>query len=466
VPKGFEFVGLEPFRHQIVTLLFGLHYGDIAIFSTMGTGKTRCAIDLSRYHIQTGEVKRILVVCPSSVLGNWKKEVQKFSEHSAVVLHHQDRNKRLKLFKEDVQFYILNYEATFRFLKQILKLKADMVVFDESSRISNPKTKQTKASMEIAGHSKYRVLLNGTPIANKPLDLWAQMYCLDFGDTLGKTFGGYRRAYFATIKMKNKSGQYFSVYKIRNKNAMNEVAKRLSRKSIRYTKEECIKDLPEKTYQTRVLELPKASRKLYDEVHENAKLEILKLGQNISALIILTKFIKAAQICSGYLKTDEGNYIKLKTNPKLKELESIIEEIVPSSAMVIWCKYLFTIELVQKLLESMRLNYLTIKGDVKDKSEIAETFQNTTIEDIPIIVCQIRSAGLGINLHKANYAVYVENEWRLLDRLQSMDRIHRIGQKNVCTYIDLVVHDSIDELILKAIQQKEEVANYIIRKVR
>jgi SNF2 family DNA or RNA helicase len=176
LPKGFEFVGLDPFHHQIVTLMFGIHYKDLAILSTMGTGKTRSAIDISRYRFQSGEAKRVLVIAPTSVLGNWKDEVEKFSEYRAVVLHDTNRDKRIGLFNTNVEFYIINYEATLFYTKYILKLEPDIVILDESSRISNPQAKQTKACTEIAGHAKYRMILNGTPVSNKPLDLWSEFY--------------------------------------------------------------------------------------------------------------------------------------------------------------------------------------------------------------------------------------------------------------------------------------------------
>jgi SNF2 family DNA or RNA helicase len=432
----------------------------------MGTGKTRSAIDICRFRFQTGEAKKVLVVVPTSVLGNWKDEVDKFSECSGVVLHHPNRDERIKLFSTNADFYFVNYEATLWYLKHILKLNADIVIFDESSRISNPKAKQTKACMEIAGRAKYRMLLNGTPISNKPLDLWSQFYCLDFGDTLGASFTMYRRMYFATIKMKNKYGRYFSVYKVSNRDSLKEIARKISRKSIRYTKEECVKDLPEKTFQRRVLELSPSSRALYTEMYKHAILEISKMQQNISARIMLTKFVKALQITSGYVKTDEGNFIKLKKNPKLRELKFLIEEIVPADAMIIWCKYLYTIELIEKMLDQMNLDYLTIKGDVKDKSAVAKLFQNTTRVEIPILIGQIRSGGIGLNLHKASFEAFVENEWRLLDREQAVDRCHRIGQTRPVTVIDLVMRDTIDEQILEAIQDKQEIADYILQRVK
>ena len=466
IPKGYEFIGPPPFRHQIVTLLYAIYFRDLAILHTMGVGKTAASLFISRYWLQAGKAESVLVVCPSSVLGNWQNEISMFTEYTSVVLHHSNRDERLKLFKQPDVFKIINYEATFRYLKQLLKLNSDIVIFDESSRISNPKAKQTQACIEIAGHSKYRYILNGTPISNKPLDLWSQFYVLDFGDTLGESFNTYRRAYFASIKMKNKSGQYFSMYKIRNRAAMDSVSERIAKKSIRFTKEECIKDLPEKTYQTRLLELPKESRKLYNEMYENAKLEIAKLGQNVSAQIMLTKFVKALQITSGYLKTDEGNYLKLKTNPKLLELRNLIEEIVPNDAIVIWCKYLFSISLIERMLKDMGLDYLVIRGDVKDKSGVAKLFQETSIIDIPILIGQIRSGGIGLNLHKASYEIFYENEYRLLDREQAEDRCHRIGSKKAVTIIDLVVRDSIDEQILAAIHKKQTIAEYILKNVR
>jgi SNF2 family DNA or RNA helicase len=266
--------------------------------------------------------------------------------------------------------------------------------------------------------------------------------------------------------MRSKQGYFFSVYKVRDKLALSDIAKRISKSSIRYTKEECVKDLPEKTFQRRVLDLPSSSRTLYNKMHEHAKLEITKMQRNISAFIMLTKFVKALQITSGYVKTDEGDYIKLKQNPKLQELKSLIEEIVPEDAIVVWGKYLYTIELIERMLDKMGLGYLTIKGDVTDKSAVAKLFQNTSREEIPILIGQIRSGGVGLNLHKASFEIFVENEWRLLDREQAVDRCHRIGQERPVTIIDLVMRDTIDEQILQAISNKQDIANYILQRVR
>lgn len=463
IPKDFKFIK-EPFRHQVVTFMYGLHHKDLAILSTMGTGKTYCAINIARYWMQQGEAKKVLVVCPTAVLTNWRDEVHLFSNRKAVVLHNPIRAKRLELFKEKADFYIINFEATIRFMKQLLKLNPDVIVFDESSRIANPKAKQTIACTELAGHTKYRYILNGTPIANVPLNLWSQFYVLDFGETLFESYNRFRAQYFSHFTMKI-GKRYFRKYSIRNKDAMEEVSEKIAKTSIRYTKEECIKDMPEKTYQVRTINLSKSARKLYDEMLANAKLEIAQLEQNITSTIMLTKFVKALQITSGYVKTDEGNYIQMKHNPKMNELKEIVSEIVPESAMVIWCKYLHTIKMVQDMLDDMKLDYLTIKGEVEDKSAVAKIFQESTIEEIPIIICQIRSGGIGINLHKASYAVFLENEWRLQDRYQAEDRIHRIGQKNICTYIDIVINKSIDQQVLESIRKNNNVAEYILQRI-
>ena len=253
IPKDFKFIE-EPFRHQVVTFMHGLHHKDLAILSTMGTGKTYCAINIARWWMQQGEAKKALVVCPTSVLTNWVDEVHMFSNRKAISLHHPVRKKRLELFRQPADFYIINFEATRRFMNQILRLEPDIVIFDESSRIANPKAQQTKACIEIAGNTKYRYILNGTPIANKPLDLWSQFYVLDFGETLEDKFNVFRKAYFYSFTMKSGS-KYFSVYKVANKESMNIIARKVDKVSIRYTKEECIKDMPEKTYHTRSISL-------------------------------------------------------------------------------------------------------------------------------------------------------------------------------------------------------------------
>jgi SNF2 family DNA or RNA helicase len=117
------------------------------------------------------------------------------------------------------------------------------------------------------------------------------------------------------------------------------------------------------------------------------------------------------------------------------------------------------------MLQEMGVRYEVITGDVKNKSAVAKKFQNTSIRELPVMLCQIRAGGIGLNLHKASFSIFYENEWRLQDRLQAEDRLHRIGQEKTVTIIDLVVKDSIDELVLKAVRDNKEIADFILERL-
>jgi len=464
LPKGFEFKGPPPFRHQVVSFIHSLAKQNLAILHTMGLGKTRIAIDTSRYWLKNNYAKNVLVISPTTVLHSWKKQIGIFSEHDCTILHATQREDRIDLFKNDTTFFAINYEAVSRYMKYLLRKQFDVIIFDESSKIANPSAIQTKACFELAAAARFRYILNGTPVANRPMDLWSQFYAVDFGESLGQSFNAFRNAHFTKRVIKTPVG-FVATYKIRNWACLEKIANAIVNRSIRYTKEECDLDLPEKTYQVRKITLPQANRELYEKVLEYAKLEIRNLGQNVSALMKVTKLEKVQQITSGFLKTDDGDFIVVKDNPKLEEVRRLVTEIVPENAVVIWCKHIHAMDMIEKMLRAEGINYLDIRGETKNKGEVAEKFQQTSIEEYPVLVGQVNSGGIGIDLYKASYTIFYENDLRLLSRLQAEGRTHRVGQHKPCIYIDIVTEDSVEELTLAAIEEKAEVAEFILSKL-
>jgi SNF2 family DNA or RNA helicase len=199
--------------------------------------------------------------------------------------------------------------------------------------------------------------------------------------------------------------------------------------------------------------MPKPLADQYKQMKEDLILE-LNNGDEITAQVVLTKLLRLQEITAGrYLENQDHN-------EKLKELGEIINEALGNERqVVVWARFRNSLTIIAEYLEGAGLSYSLIHGDIKDRQTEIDKFQNG---ETKIFLGQERTGGLGINLTAGNVMVYYENTFSLEDRKQSEDRIHRIGQANKCTYIDLVYLKTVDEHVLRAIQQKQDVAHYLV----
>lgn len=167
------------------------------MFDEQGLGKTKIVIDSLCWSMKQSEIEGVLVVAPMSLLYNWEQEVLKHSFLIPIVLRGSKREKRYK-FLTGANFYITNYEAVISELQRIrrfCKSRAVAIVLDESPRIKEPSTKTAQALFELKQYSLKRIIITGTPVANKPVDLWSQFFFLDGGKLLGENFDDFKSRY-------------------------------------------------------------------------------------------------------------------------------------------------------------------------------------------------------------------------------------------------------------------------------
>ena len=230
--------------------------------------------------------------------------------------------------------------------------------------------------------------------------------------------------------------------------------------SFRVRKEDCL-DLPDKVYTKRSVELTPEQRKLYDQLKRNA-LAIIEDEGMVSASTILTQLLRLQQVCSGFAKLEDGRMIKVPSN-KLTELMSVLEE--TDGKVIIWGNFTHDLEIIGEALtkqygaESVELFYGGTPGE--ERQLIVEKFQNKD-DPLRFFVGQPRTGGYGLTLTEAKTVIYYSNGYDLEVRLQSEDRAHRIGQKNTVTYIDIVTEKTIDELIVKALRNKIDIATQVL----
>jgi SNF2 family DNA or RNA helicase len=232
---------------------------------------------------------------------------------------------------------------------------------------------------------------------------------------------------------------------------LDELEGKLKGFSYRVKKEDCL-DLPPKVYQQRTVHLTLEQQEIYQRLKRKARAMIE--DETVSFNNKLTEILRLHQICQGFLKTDEGTLHEFKNNPKLKELVAILEE--SDGKCIIWANYVYNIKQIKKTLEDRygKDAVVSIYGedDVKSRKAAVEHFQRDS--RCLFLVGNPATGGYGLTLTAARYVIYFSNTYNLEVRWQSEDRAHRIGQKDKVTYIDLMVPNSIDVMIMSALDRK------------
>jgi len=324
-----------------------------------------------------------------------------------------------------------------------------MIAIDESTTIKNPKAKRTKALHKIAQLFEYRRLLTGSPITKSPLDIYAQAEFLEPGILGYDSYYAFQRRYAILRKSYMGAHSFEQVIGYQN---LEELTEKIDKFSYRVLKSECL-DLPDKTYMARYVAMSKEQLEMYESIKRHAMI-LLDGGELVTAPAVITQLLRMQQVLSGHLKTDDGEILTFPS-PRTSALLDILEE--HTGKALIWSRFRHDI---QKLVVELDNVYgegssAAFYGDTGDdeRQEIIRNFQNPN-HKLRFFVANPATGGYGITLNEANLVVYYANDFNLETRLQSEDRCHRIGQKNPVTYIDLISDGTIDERIVRSLQDK------------
>lgn len=419
----------------------------------MGCGKTLTAIAIAGAGYQMGKVERLLIVAPTSVVAVWPKELQeyaKFKYTCKTLLG--EKKQRIKQIDDLLKFpfkalkvAVINYESTWRpeILEKLKEFDADMVIADESQRIKTYDAAQSKAMHELGDQARYKLILSGTPVQTAAIDIWSQYRFLDktvFGDNFFKFRGRYAIM-----------GGYGNK-KIVGYKDLEGLIKKEHSIAFRVTKDEAL-DLPEQTFETRKIQFNQKEKNLYERIKKDSYAE-LDGGGHITATTVLTRLLRLQQLAGGFLVQDDAQKPQLVSRAKLDALADIIEDYVIGSGkkLVIFARFIAEVKAIMELAGKVlpkELKQVAIYGDIKkeDRGGIVKQFQEDP--NTVLFIGQIDTAGTGITLTAADTCVYYSKNFNYATYSQSLSRIHRIGQRNCCTYIDLEIEGTIDELISK-----------------
>lgn len=397
----------------------------------------------------------MLIVAPLSILGVWETEFAQFAafDYALAVLTGDSAKKADTLRHMNgtaLQVAVVNYESAWRMEQELSVWGPDLIVCDEGHKIKTHNISASKAMHRLGAKAGYRLLLTGTLITNKAIDVFSPYKFLNPA-IFGTSFYAFRSRYFDMVGY----GNHTPVLK---KSMEAELSARLHSIAYRAAKADCL-DLPETTDIIRQVELEPAARKIYRSLVKENFAELA--SGEVTAPNVLTRLLRLSQLTGGFLGNDENAAVQQISSAKLSAMEDILESAVAEGQkLVIIARFLPEIRAICKELDGRGLRYACITGEVQDRAAQVAQFQNDP--DVPVFVGQIATAGLGLTLTAASTMVFYSLDYSMSNYEQAKARIHRVGQRNPCTYIHLIAKGTVDEKVLTELRNKADLAKALV----
>jgi SNF2 family DNA or RNA helicase len=432
----------------------------------MGLGKT---IQLIAFllHLKAQDLLNAptLLVCPTSVLGNWEREVKKFAPSLTVWQHHGDKRLQGKAFAKAVQFQhlvITSYALVQRDLPDLKTVTWRGIVLDEAQNIKNPEAKQSQAVRQL--EAQFRIALTGTPVENRLSELWSILDFLNPGYLGPKNF--FQRRFATPIE---RYGDTASLQTLRSL-VQPFILRRLK------TDRDIIQDLPAKQESTVFCGLTAEQATLYQTLVETSLTEIDAAEGIQRKGIILALLVKLKQLCNHpvlFLKPDAGSPALLELQAatfadrsgKLQRLEAMLEEVVAEGdRALIFTQFAEWGKLLKAHLERQlgRETLLLYGGTAKkQREEMVDRFQHDP-QAPRIFILSLKAGGVGLNLTRANHVFHFDRWWNPAVENQATDRVFRIGQTRNVQVHKFVCNGTLEEKIHDLIESKKALAEQVV----
>ena len=426
----------------------------VALLADMGTGKSMMTIAITGTLEADKGVKKMLVVCPKSIVGVWEDEFRKFADYRyALTVLDGTMEKKRSAFNymqgAALQIIVVNYESCWRLESEITKWKPDLIVCDESSKIKTPSASQSKALHRLGRQSKYNIILTGTPITGSPLDIFSQYKFLD-DSIFGTSFYLFRNRYAILGGYQNRM--------IVGYRHLDELVEKVHSIAFRIKIEDAV-DLPPFIDKTQIVPLEPPAQSIYRMIEKDCYAELA--GGEVTARNVLTQLLRLAQCTGGFIRNDSMGTAEQVSSAKLEALEDIIETCLSEEKkVVVFARFVPEIEAIAAMLKKKKIGYAQIYGATTDRADQVKKFQEDA--EVKVFIGQLQTTGMGLTLTAANVAVFYSLDFSYANYEQSRARIHRIGQKQKCLYIHLVGKGTVDEKILNALKHKGDIAKIMV----
>jgi len=450
---------MKPFEHQLEAINFGLDKEKWLLLDSMGLGKTNSIIWLAETLKRRGIIDHCFIICGvNSLKQNWKKEIQKFSTESAVVLgeyitrngttRYRSMDKRAQQLKDPIEefFVITNLESLRddRIIEAFNKSanKFGMIAFDEAHKAATKTSQQGTNLLKL--EAPFKIAATGTLITNNPLSAYVP---LSWTGNDESTLTNYKSQYCNFGGFKNNQ-----VIGFKNLDVLQEVIKSCS---LRRTLDQVRSDMPPKTVTLELLEPEDDQRKFYEAIKEGVKEEADKIELKTSSLLALTTRLRQASACPSILTTQPVSSCKVD-----RCLELIQELTSQGEKVVVLSVFKETLNELAAKLDEFRFSINT--GDVPDPvvaSNVAR-FQDDPNEQV--FIGTWGKVGTGWTLNSASYLICLDTPYTAAMFDQGVDRIYRVNNTRPAFITVLICRDTIDERVQQIIESKKELGNYLI----
>ena len=420
-----------------------------ALFLDCGLGKTTTTLTTITDWLDSFEVSKVLIIAPLRVANSvWKQECLLWNhlKHLKVNVCTGTEKNRIANLQSSADIYVINRENVVWLVQHYgKKWPFDCIVIDESSSFKNNSSKRFKALKKVMPETTHTILLTGTPSPNGLLDLWPQMYLIDFGKRLGRTMTGYKKRFFESDYM----GYKWEL----KKDSADDIQKLISDKCLSMTADDYL-DLPKRIDIIEKIDLPVKVLKDYQKFEKDlfAKLPDGEEVEAMSAAVLANKLL---QFSNGFLYTDDSkNWSEIHTK-KLDALEELIEENQGENILVAY-NYKTDLERLQKKFK---------QAVVLDKDQ--QTLDRWNAGNIPLLLAHPASAGHGLNLQSGgSLIIWFGLNWSLELYQQFNARLHRQGQTKPVRIIHLVANGCIDERVMSVIGDKDATQKGLIKSLK
>ncbi|ELS32322.1 MULTISPECIES: DEAD/DEAH box helicase [Pseudanabaena] len=406
--------------------------------------------------VSINEIPPTLLIAPTSVVGNWQKEIEKFAPHLRAIVHHgSDRLQDAAAFQNIYQTHDLII-TSFTLIRKDEALFSSVnwhrIVIDEAQNIKNPKAAQTKAILKL--ESKHRLALTGTPVENRLLDLWSIFNFLN-PNYLGKE-AQFKKSFETPIQKNNDQIQAGVLKKLVEPFILRRVK----------TDQSIIKDLPDKIEQKLYTNLTKEQASLYEVVVRDVEKQLNEVEGIQRKGLILSTLLKLKQICNHPRQfLQDGSDFTTERSHKLSRLSEMMEEVISEGeSLLIFTQFTEIGDALEKYIRQ-KLHYNTYYihgGTNRDKRErMINEFQDPETEP-SIFILSLKAGGVGITLTKANHVFHFDRWWNPAVEDQATDRAFRIGQKKNVFVHKFITIGSLEERIDQMIEDKKKLAGAIV----
>jgi len=451
----------HPWKHQVLAYQFLQSVlkptGGCAMLAMgMGTGKSLTTLGAAC----NLDVNLILIVCPLRVVDVWPGQIRQHADIPMAVLSLGDdagtvakktdyaiEAVKLAAARKQRLVVVINYESLWRepFAQWALKQQWGLVICDESHRVKKPSGKASMYLSRLRGHTKYRLCLTGTPMPHSPLDVYGQFRFLD-NRVLGNSYHAFKQRYAVLGGFQNKQVVAFQ--------NMPELEALMRTITFRVGKD--VLDLPPETHVTYHCYLSDGARSSYKALEKDFVAEV-KDG-TITAANAMVKLLRLQQMTGGSVKTDDDHYVRIDES-KQALLADTLEDIGPEEPVVVFCRFRPDLDAVHAAAAGLGYTSMELSGRRDD----LKAWQAGGAQ---VLAVQISAGGVGVDLARARFNIYYSLSFSLGEYDQSLSRVHRPGQTRPVTHIHLVARGTVDEKIIRALEQRAEVIESILKEIK